>query len=382
MIGTLVVRRRALAAFAAFAAAMALAAGAHGAEAAPRASADAAVAATAPANSVELPLAQQVERAMKAYADAAIETFAASTSARERWIGGMMLADKALRSGASDEAAAALNARAQSLFDSARAQAGKDPTLLFWVMFDPPVRGQSDSQAMAEARLAVLAELQKLEPDNAVVWLASLPARDQPGSIPMAIEMLARAAAAKRFDTHFAASMRALLSAFGRVPLPIGWPDTRQLKGWEQVEAADVQVIMAVGVSSAMAMPYLVGLQWWCDGNSAEHPWLPDCRKLARSMTERSDSIVPHSLALALTGKLHGADSAEAARAQVQRRELAWLIENGLQRVGPGQPVTFAEWRRAWMKPGATELSVSRAMLAAQGLPATPPEDFVPAWDR
>jgi hypothetical protein len=378
MIGTMADRRRMLAAFAAAALALALAAAAHGAEPAPGAQGNA----TTSANSVELPLEQQVERAMTAYADAAIEAFATSTSARERWIGGMMLADKALRSGASDEDAAALNARAQSLFDSARADAGKDPTLLFWVMFDPPVRGQSDSQAMAQARLQVLAQLQQLEPDNAVVWLANLPARDLPGSIPIAIEMLARAAAAKRFDTHFAATMRALLSAFGRVPLPIGWPDTRQLKGWEQVEATDVQVIMAVGVSSAMAMPYLVGIQWWCDGNSAEHPWLPDCRKLVQTMTERSDSIVPHSLALALAGKLHGADSAEAARARVQRRELAWLIENGMQRVGPGQPVTFSEWRKAWMKPGASELSVSRAMLAAQGLPATPPDDFVPAWDR
>jgi hypothetical protein len=376
MTGILAGMRRSLAALPA---ALLLAAGVHAADPAPSPQTRAA---TASANSVELPLEQQVERAMTAYADAAIETFDASTSARERWIGGMMLADKAVRSGASAETAAALNARAQSLFDSARADAGKDPTLLFWVMFDPPVRGQSDSQAMAQARLQVLAQLQQLDPDNAVVWLANLPARDLPGSIPLAIEMLARAAAAKRFDTHFAASMRALLSAFGRVPLPVGWPDTRQLKGWEQVEAADVQVIMAVGVSSAMAMPYLVGIQWWCDGNSAEHPWLPDCRKLVQTMTERSDSIVPHSLALALAGKLHGADSAEAARALVQRRELAWVIENGMQRVGPGQPVTFAKWRKAWMKPGATELSVSRAMLAAQGLPATPPDDFVPAWDR
>jgi hypothetical protein len=176
--------------------------------------------------------------------------------------------------------------------------------------------------------------------------------------------------------------MRALLNAFGRVPLPVGWPDTSQLKGWEQVKATDVQVIMAVGVSSAMAMPYLVGIQWWCDGNSAEHPWLPDCRKLVQNMAEHSDSIVPYSLALALAGKLHGAESPEAARAQVQRRELAWVIENGMQRVGPGQPVAFADWRKAWMQPGATELSVSRAMLAAQGLPPKPPEDFVPAWDR
>lgn len=366
----------------ALAAALALAAGAHAAEPARSGPATAATPLPAPANSVELPPQQRLERAMKAYADAAIETFAASTSARERWIGGMMLADKALRSGASTEAAAAFNARAQTLFDSARADAGEDPTLLFWVMFDPPLGDQPDSRALAQARLSVLARLQQIEPDNAVVWLANLPARDLPGSIPVAIELLSKAAAAKRFDTHFAATMRALLSAFGRVPLPEGWPDTQGLEGWEKIQAADVQVVMAVGVSSAMAMPYLVGVQWWCDGNSAEHPWLPDCRRLVRLMTDHSDSIVPHSLALSLAVKLHDADSAEAARALVQRRELAWLVENGMQRVGPGQPVAFADWRKAWLKPGASELSVSRAIVAAQGLPATPPEDFVPAWDR
>jgi hypothetical protein len=139
---------------------------------------------------------------------------------------------------------------------------------------------------------------------------------------------------------------------------------------------------MAVGLSSSMTMPYLVGLQWWCDGNSAEHPWLPDCRRLVRTMTEHSDSIIPHSMALALTAKLYGADSAEATRALAQRRELAWLVENGMQRVGPGQPVAFADWRKAWLKPGANELSVAREIVAIQGLSVRPPDDFVPAWDR
>jgi hypothetical protein len=335
-----------------------------------------------PGNSVELPLEQQVERAMRAYTDSAIETFAASDSARERWIAGLLLVDKALRSGGTSEAAAALNARAQTLFDSAQAAADKDPTLLFWVMFDPPLRGQQDNQAWAQARLEVIARLQKLEPDNAVVWLANLPARDVAGTIPIAIEMLAQAAAGKRFDTHFADSMRALLSAFARVPLPKNWPDTRALDGWTNVTPADLQVIMAVGLSSSMTMPYLVGLQWWCDGNSAEHPWLPDCRRLVRTMTEHSDSIIPHSMALALTAKLYGADSAEATRALAQRRELAWLVENGMQRVGPGQPVAFADWRKAWLKPGANELSVAREIVAIQGLSVRPPDDFVPAWDR
>lgn len=366
----------------ALAIAMLLAGSCPAAETAPASAAASTTSAPVPGNSVEMPLEQRLERAMKGFADAAIETFAASSSARERWIAGLMLADKAMRSGASDEVAAALSARAQTLFDSTLDDAAKDSTLLFWVLFDPPLRGQQEGAVWAQARLKILGQLQKLEPDNAVVWLANLPRRDDPGAIPIAIEMLAQAAASKRFETHFASSMRALLSAFDRVPLPKDWPDTSQLAGWEKVRPEDVRVIMAVGVGSALAMPYLVGVQWWCDGNSAEHPWLPDCRKLVHSMVERSDAIVPYSLALALSGKLHPADSDEARHALKLRRNLAWVVEKGMQQVGPGQPVSFAVWRKSWQKPGATELSVARDLVAAQKLPPEPPADFVPAWDK
>ncbi|HWS28187.1 MAG TPA: hypothetical protein VN259_16625 [Xanthomonadales bacterium] len=342
----------------------------------------AADASSVPGNSVELPLEQRLERAMIAFADAAIETLAASSSARERWIAGLMLADMAVRSGAADDAVNALNTRAQSLFDSTLEDAAKDPTLLFWVLFDPPVRGQQDAEVWAQARLKVLTQLQKLEPDNAVVWLANLPAREDPGAIPDAVDMLARAAASQGFDTHFASSMRALLSAFERVPLPPDWPDTRELAGWEKVRPEDVRVIMAVGVGSALAMPYLAGVQSWCDGSSAGQPWLPDCRTLMRTMIERSDAIVPYSLALALSSKLHPVDSDEARHAVMLRRQLAWVVEQGMQQVGPGQPVSFGVWRKAWQKPGATELSVARELVAAQNLSPEPPADFVPAWDK
>lgn len=148
------------------------------------------------------------------------------------------------------------------------------------------------------------------------------------------------------------------------------------------MQREDLPTILAVGVGNALAMPYLVTLQWWCGGNSAEHPWLADCRTVARGMVERSDSIVTHSLGLALELQLYPSDSEAAQRAQKQRRELAWLVESGMQRVGPGKPVSFGEWRRAWAAAGATEISVARALIKAQGLPSSPPADFAPAWDR
>ncbi|MGE4069792.1 MAG: hypothetical protein AB7E72_01290 [Lysobacterales bacterium] len=330
----------------------------------------------------EASVSQRLEQSMSGYAESAIELLAASKSPRERWIAGLMLVGSAMNNGQDADQSEAMLARGQALLTQALADGKDDATLVFWAILDPPTVDRSNADAVARERIAMTAHLQQLEPDNAVVWLGALPPRGEPGAIPVAAELLAKAAAAKRFDTHFASSMQMLLKAFGRVPLPKDWPDTSSLPAYDGVSREDLPVIMAVGIASAMAMPYLVATQWWCGGNADEHPWLDDCRKLATTMVEHSDSIVPRSLGLALQEQLHRPGTESAERTRTQRRELAWLVERGLQRVGPGQPVSFAQWRQFWTRPGANEISVARALVKAQNLPATPPDDFVPAWDR
>ena len=330
----------------------------------------------------ETSVSQQLEQSMAGYADSAIELLAASKAPRERWIAGLMLVGSAMNNSQDAARSEAMLARGQALLNQALADGKDDATLVFWAILDPPTVDRSNAEAVARERMAMTAHLQQLEPDNAVVWLGALPPRGEPGAIPVATEMLAKAAAAKRFDTHFASSMQMLLKAFGRVPLPEDWPDTSSLPAYDGVSRKDLPVIMAVGIASAMAMPYLVAAQWWCGGNADEHPWLDDCRKLSRTMVEHSDSIVPRSLGLALQEQLYKPGTEGAGRTQAQRRELAWLVERGLQRVGPGQPISFAQWRQFWSQPGANEISVARALVKAQKLPATPPDDFVPAWDR
>lgn len=337
----------------------------------------------APASAPETSTVEdQLEAAMADFAARSVEILAASKSPRERWIAGLMLLGDAMRNSGEAEKSEALRERGQQLLDDALKAGEDDPTLLFWALLDPPVRDSQDTQAMAAVRTRLANRLQQLEPENAVVWLGTMPPRDAPGAIPIAIDLLHKAAAAKRFDTHFAASMRMLIKAFARVPLPEHWPDTKGLAGWDGMQPEDVQVIMAVGVASKLSMPYLIATQWWCGGNSMEHPWMDDCRILARTMIDHSDSIVPYSMGLALVAQLYDADSSQTRQAVAQRRELAWLIENGLQRVGPGQPIPYSRWRRAWLERDATELLVARAMVKAQDLPLSPPDDFVPAWDR
>jgi hypothetical protein len=327
-------------------------------------------------------VSERLEQSMASYAESAIELLAASKAPRERWIAGLMLVGSAMNNGQNAEQSEIMLARGQALLKQALVDGKDDATLIFWAILDPPTVDRRNADAVMRERIAMTARLQQLEPDNAVVWLGALPPRSEAGAIPIAAEFLAKAGAAKHFDTHFASSMQMLLKAFGRVPLPKDWPDTSSLPAYDGVSRSDLPVIMAVGIASGIAMPYLVAAQWWCGGNADEHPWLDDCRKLANTMVEHSDSIVPRSLGLALQEQLYKPGTAGAGRAQAQRRELAWLVERGLQRVGPGQPVSFAQWRQFWSQPGANEISVARALVKAQKLPASPPDDFIPAWDR
>lgn len=322
-----------------------------------------------------------LDSAFADYAQRAIATLSASESARERWVAGLMLLGDSTRASGDMEQALSLRNRAHQLFDAALRDGAADPVLLMWAALDPPTRDEMDSTALVTARLKMIQQLQQLEPANAVVWVAGLPSRQAPGSIPEAIELLHKAARAEHFDTHFSDSMKMLIAAYGKVAAPDPWPDTTTSTAWAHTGPTDLPVIMAVGVASALAMPYLAELSSWCT-DADEQPWHADCLALARVMVDSSDAIVARSLGVSLLGSLAVADSADAKRASSLRRQMAWEVEMGLQHVGPGQPVTFATWRTAWDAENANELSVARYLLQAQGLAVDAPADYVPAWDR
>lgn len=326
-------------------------------------------------------LEAELDRAFADFAHRAINDLAASASPRERWVAGLMLLGDAARAAGSMDEATALRERAHGLFDAALKDGNDDPVLLVWAALDPPTREEIDNADLAAARLKLIVRLQALEPDNAVPWVAMLPDRAQPGAIPEAMDLLKKAAAAERFDTHFSASMQMLIAAYARVPLPQHWPDTSGEAAWAQTGPEDLPVLMAVGVASSLAMPYLESLSSWCSDADGQ-PWRESCESLAQTMVGHSDSMVARSLGVSLQTRLAKADSPAHARAMALRRQLAWEVEMGLQHVGPGQPVTFAQWRKAWEMPDASELTVARELLKLQQLPAEPPADYAPAWDR
>ncbi len=324
------------------------------------------------------------ERIAAAFADfsaRAIEMLAVSESPRERWTAAWMLLGEAARASADEARAAALRSRADALFGAALADGQDDPLVLSWALLDPPVEAGADAREVATARLVILERMRKLEPDNAMVWVAAMPEFGEPGVHREGLSLLKKAAAGKRFDTHFGDSLRELIRVYDRVPLPPDWPETHGLKGWDGMRAEDVPAVMAVGVASAVSMPYLAEVGSWC-AEARVHPWFEACRALAALMSDRGDALMVKSLGISLLAKLADPGDAESARIETLRRNLAWVAEMGMQKVGPGKPVGFRDWHAAWSAKGATEESVGRALLKLQKLPETAPASYVPARDR
>lgn len=324
---------------------------------------------------------ERIEAAFADFTQRAIEVLAVSKSSRERWTAAWMLLGEATRASGDESLAASLRSQADALFEKALADAKDDPLVLSWALLDPPVAAGANALDVATARLGILERLRKLEPDNAMVWVASMPEFGNPDAHPEGQALLKKAAGATRFDAHFGDSLRTLVRAYRRIPPPQNWPETYGLAGWEGMRADDLPAVMAVGVAKAVTMPYLADVNAWCIEARA-HPWLAECRSLATLMAARGDALVVKSLGISLLAKLSDPGDAEAERIATLRRNLAWLAEMGMQKVGPGQPLSFRDWQQAWTADGATEESVGRALLELQGLPKTAPADYVAPWDR
>ena len=323
----------------------------------------------------------KIERAFADFSTRAVETLSASNSPRDRWTAAWMLLGEATRASSDAAQAKALRARAKTLFEAALNDGIEDPVVLSWALLDPPVPEGASAQSIATARLIILEKMRQIEPDNGMVWIAALPGYGEPGGVSEGIRLLGKAAKAERFDSHFSESLRELVLAYSRIPPPAQWPDTTGVPGWEGMQAQDVAAVMAVGVANAVSMPYLAEVHAWCK-DSEPQPWFDDCVKLARLMGEKGDALVVRSLGIGMLTQLSASSAKETARISTLRRNLGWIAERGMQKVGPGSAISYSQWLKAWSAPQADEFSVGKALLRLQKLPETAPKSYLPAWER
>lgn len=222
------------------------------------------------------------------------------------------------------------------------------------------IQGQAGlpAEERAEMLARLRADIEALDADNAITWLEALPdsRKRSPETLLLARQRLQQIADSPRVDTG---SWVPLMRYFAKASIH---PLTR----------GDAMVI-AAAISAATVIPFQ-SLTTWC----REQPELREvCEAAALRLTRDADAVLTAMIGLSVLDRVAG--SAERRAELAARRAEVETLRNALVTLSPnpGQVEdavfeAFAErWFQAYAEPGATELSVIRA-LSGIGRDASP----------
>ncbi|MFD0739790.1 hypothetical protein ACFQZQ_10905 [Lysobacter koreensis] len=273
-----------------------------------------------------------------------------------------------LASGDADPAAMQA-ARRQAL--ERAAQLDPDDVLVAWLQAVDCPGAQCDPNA-------ALARLQRLEPDNAAVWLIELQAAHQRGDAAAVDRYLRLAAAADRYDLHFGDAGLAGYAEIAELPLPPLGQAERELfgqgMGWKRPASdVDLRVSQVAAVTSALLTPALQGLMQACGLRDGIGP--PPARRApciaVLSHLAGSDTLIGPGMALPTLVQLT-ADGPEGGAWRERYRLHHWQYQQysrgGLFMTGEQ---VLASWRLG-------EVPALQQRLQQLGL-ASPPPGWLPS---
>lgn len=223
-----------------------------------------------------------------------------------------------------------------------------------------------------------LARLQRLEPDNAATWLATLEDAVANGDHAAADRALVQAGRAGYYDSYWGEAGHFLDATLADVPLPprsaaVMDAQRRQANGAAALTDADLRSVSAIAMASALATPALASLMRSCRSEDAavaaarRSPCLAVAVRLAES-----DTLLGRRLGLGLAVRLT-ADKPAGAGWREQLRSFLWLQEQLLTmglRVPPGYAQSL--WH-------VGEVAALQAWLTATGRVLTPPPGWLPS---
>ena len=279
--------------------------------------------------------------------------------------------------------AAVRKAEAEVIF--ARVRAGTDDPWILWIAAGscPFEASLCDSEAALEA-------LQRIDGDNAAVWMVTLHRAHIDGRRADALAALQAMAASSRFDTYDREGIRTWTDAFASLPSVSTWrlAATMATDGGGEVRALRVEQERAVaamgGISLAFAynMPPITGLSTVCaPEQAADAEWQQACRGAAQVMID-SGHLLARMLGFPVAYRLAADDPAAQAHYEALRREQAWIMDSFLTLELDGFDAELrpdpaeAETMLAAMRDRESELAMYRDLLQAHGLPLEPPADY------
>ncbi|QQP94727.1 hypothetical protein [Lysobacter enzymogenes] len=206
-----------------------------------------------------------------------------------------------------------------------------------------------------------LRRLQAAEPDNAAVWLLAADAADARHDPAGYLLSLRRAAAARRYDLHYARHWSGALESLQRLPLPPLDPPTRRYLNDEDPDAAsdaDMRTLLAT-----MAAPLPLPTAAVLNCRAPEDEERAACAAVAGLMAA-SDTLIGQTLGLSTMARL-SADAADGPAWRERLRQAYWRNERARDLPASPQFVSLLRSRG--------EVAAYDALLRAAGRERAPP---------
>ena len=240
-----------------------------------------------------------------------------------------------------------------------------DPLVLWMAAMDCPGKTQACDADTA------LKRLQRLEPDNGAVWLASMARAQRRGDEEAVDAALQRAARAAHFRTAYVEYGQEMLFALRQVKVePMSACASERFAAASGLKGGQQQIVdlTAMGRLLALVMPGGPSVGEVCRAplRHRHRACVDALAKMAES-NELADRLMALAYLVPLT-----ADRADGAHWRERMRRLSWLRE---RMDGSGNDLP-PDWLGRALLLG--EIPAFEAWLAEQGLPTEPPPNWLP----
>lgn len=330
----------------------------------------------------QAPVAADVRRRQQAF-DAAMlahaRTLAARGDARSLLAAALIVP---LRGGPASGRSSSSMAKRQAWFDQALAARPADPLVAWLYAVDCPL-GESPCD-----RKAAIAQLLRVDGDNAAVQLLAMDVALNAGQRAAARTHLRLAARATRFHPYSDDALALMLDARSAAPLPPMSAERARALGesfrlGRPATNSDLVAVHSMARWAASGVPALHGIVELCQldepAPERDAALRQDCADtLALLANSEASPIYPM---LALPSLIESSDGAEQAAWQARLRELTWLFERALPLTADPsagvEPAVYAGWIAEF-----GELEAMRKLMQHNDLSPTPPADWLPRHPR
>ena len=254
----------------------------------------------------------------------------------------------------------------------ARALKAGDHWALWMAVMDCPAR------PTVCAKDASLARLRAIDAENGATWLAELEAALDAHDAARERNALAQFARATHYDTHYGDTIRVLMSAFDKLPIPANLQAvvTDAAASRQQLEDAQRIAIPTVLFDAEM-LPAYKPLLDYCRTKDppTDAERATDCAAVGKLMT-LSESSMELEVMIGLRAWLRAVPAALVPEVRQRMRDERWTLQELAETSPQGNSArSWLDWKAAWMA-GGGERDVARRLMQQRKIPLQAPPEF------